>query len=523
LRNPFPAISIAPPEVYPSHRATLQINLKALKEKPIFGTGPGTFLFDYTKFRNPEVNRTVFWNVRFPVGASKVTDSFGTTGILGAGSLLLFIGTLLFSILKPRSRDSSEVFLFGTIGVGTIASISSFFFSWNTISLFLLFWLFIALGTIISRDLVKERKVLLAPQVDMPESAFIPWLSAVFSFAFVAVIIFGAGLLYFSGMRFFAELAYQDAVQEFSQGNLQRAQERIARALQLNQNQDIYWRDFAQIQLVRFRQEASRTDVPVEQIRQTITSLVGSAVDSAKMATEIEPKNVANWIVRGVIYQDLIGSVGEAENAALNLGYEKARELDPANPYIITQIGRVYLQKVVLAQQQGQTDIISENLNKAEEQFKRAIELKGDFAPAHFQLAVLAQMKGDIPGTISKLQETKLYVTNMPDLIGLSFQLGVLYYQRGEYGPAKTELEFAVSQNPDYSNARYFLGLIYDREGKKTEAIQQFEIIEKFNPDNQQVKKILDNLRVGRPALEGILQEQPPRTPVEEGKPKEVK
>jgi tetratricopeptide (TPR) repeat protein len=525
LRNPIPILSIAPSEVYPSNRATIQISLAALRERPILGTGPGTFLFDYTKFKSVAVNQTIFWNARFPVGASKIIENFGTTGILGAGTLLVFIGALLFCLLRQTARDVAERFLVGTIGLAFVSSAASLFLSWSITSLLLPFWLFAAFVAIISRRMAKEQRVVVMPKIDSPEQVFTPWFSALVSFALVIVILVGGGLLYFNGLRFFAEFAYQNALKEFSQGNFGKAQDGIVNAIRFNPNQDIYWRDSAQIQLMRLKQEIlPRADITSDQMRQTIAVLIDNAVRFAKQATDLEPKNALNWLVRGSIYQDLIGIAGDAENVALNLGYDKARELDPTNPYIITQIGRVYLQKAIFAQQQRQPEsVVSENITKAEEYFKKAIELKGDFAPAHFQLAVVAQMRGDVSGTIAKLQETKRYVTTMQDLIGLSFQLGVLYYQQEDYEQAKRELEFAVSQNQNYSNAHYFLGLIYDKEGRKEDAIRQFELIEALNPDNQEVKKILANLRGNQPALAGIVQEQPPKTPVEEGKPQEVK
>jgi len=54
------------------------------------------------------------------------------------------------------------------------------------------------------------------------------------------------------------------------------------------------------------------------------------------------------------------------------------------------------------------------------------------------------------------------------------------------------------------------MGLIYDTEGKKEEAIEQFEKIAELNPDNSLVKKILENLKNNKPALEGITPSQPP-------------
>jgi len=62
----------------------------------------------------------------------------------------------------------------------------------------------------------------------------------------------------------------------------------------------------------------------------------------------------------------------------------------------------------------------------------------------------------------------------------------------------------------NYSNARYFLGLIYDKEENKEKAIEQFTKIAELNPDNEEVKKILTNLREGKSALEGIAVNQAP-------------
>jgi len=105
-----------------------------------------------------------------------------------------------------------------------------------------------------------------------------------------------------------------------------------------------------------------------------------------------------------------------------------------------------------------------------------------------------------------------------PSDVGVAFQLGLLYYNDKQYDKAQAEFERAIGLNENYSNARYFLGLIYDQAGKKDEAISQFEKIAKLNPDNEEVKKILANLKGGKTALEGITPAQPP---IEE-KPAEV-
>ena len=54
------------------------------------------------------------------------------------------------------------------------------------------------------------------------------------------------------------------------------------------------------------------------------------------------------------------------------------------------------------------------------------------------------------------------------------------------------------------------LGLVYDKKGEKEKAIKQFEKVLELNPKNQEVEQILENLKKGLSALEGIIPSQPP-------------
>ena len=59
----------------------------------------------------------------------------------------------------------------------------------------------------------------------------------------------------------------------------------------------------------------------------------------------------------------------------------------------------------------------------------------------------------------------------------------------------------------------YYLGLAYDDQGEKSNALAQFIKLLESNPNNENVKKIIANLRAGRVALDGLAV-QPP-APVE--------
>ena len=112
---------------------------------------------------------------------------------------------------------------------------------------------------------------------------------------------------------------------------------------------------------------------------------------------------------------------------------------------------------------------------------------------------------GKIKEAIAKMEETILIA---PSDVNLVFQLGLLYFNGDQFENAKLALERAISlaieSNQEYANARYYLGLTYDKLNQKEKAIEQFEKIQTANPDNEEIKKILFNLKSGKPALEGI-------------------
>jgi len=243
-------------------------------------------------------------------------------------------------------------------------------------------------------------------------------------------------------------------------------------------------------------------------------------VNAAQKAAAAAPANIANWNVQGFVYRSLIRVPG-ADALAL-AAYEKAKGLEPASPFSWTELGRVYiLQTQNLVSQEGKETERETALAKALENLAKAIELKADYAPAHFLTAVVYEQQGKNDEAIAKLEDTKKIA---PDDTGLAFQLGTVYWQKKDLDKAQAELEHAISLNANYSNARYILGLVFDAKNNKAKALEQFSKIAELNPDNEEVKKIIANIEAGKTPLDGIqvsqppVQETPPEIQNEEGK-----
>jgi len=485
-----------PAEVLLSQRTGFQIARDSLKniKKFFLGTGPSTFIFNYSKFKPIEINQTAFWNIRFNSGASEILDKLTTIGILGILSLLSIF--FLFSIFgfKNLTRQIEERdFL---ISLAIFSSFFSLIFSQflYPVNFSLLFFFWLILGAFLSLN-QKIKVFTFSP------SSLIPAISL------VLIFLFGIGLTFLLIKNYLAEIKYLSGLKTWREGKTEKAISEISGAIDLNSGLDIYFRDISQLYLERLNEILQRRDLSPEEIQNQSQILITNAINSAVRTTEISPNNVANWDIRGFIYRNLIELVSGTENWAIK-SYEEAIKLEPQSPYIFNEIGLVFLAKAdLLSRTGGQEKEISENLNKAKDNFQKAIELKLDYPSAHFQLAMIYQREGKTKEAISKFEETKLIA---PFDSGLAFQLGLLYYNNNQFDLAKGEFERAVRIDESYSNARYFLGLIYDKEGKKDLAIEQFERIEKLNPENLEVKKILENLREGKRALEGIIPGLPP-------------
>jgi len=484
-------------EVYPTQGATLVIAWESLKESIqtiILGTGPATFSYNYSQYGNGMLN--------FLSGSSSVLEKIGNGGILGLLSfLLLLLSFVWFSFKKLITgkeivKPEQWIFNLGIASSLTALVFSLFIYSAN-VSILFLFWFLSALSVAFSSSLEKETGWFKIKK--MKEIEIVPGsLSAVFaSFAFVFLLVAGLGLLFASSQRYLAEINYSQGLVAYQTGDLDKAIVKVSNAVKFtSQKQDNYLRDLSQLYLYKINEEVQAGDIAGnEQKKQEINNLTAVAVNAAKLATETAPKNAENFIVRGFVYRSLIGLVGGADEWAIE-NYEDALKLEPNNPFTLTELGKVYL--------------VSEKTEEAKTNFNKAIALRGDYAPAHFQLALVSVKEGKIKEAIDKMVQIQAVA---PDDIGLAFQLGVLYYNDEQFAKAQANFEKAIALNNNYSNARYFLGLTFDKQGKKSLALEQFNKIAELNPDNQELKTIIANLEAGKPAIA----EAPKELPIEEG------
>ena len=495
-------------EVYLSQQANFQIDLKALKASPILGSGPGTFAYDFAKYRDKDLNKNPLWNLNFNAGASKVLTSLATTGILGFIMLITLIVFPLFYgieyLISTSSLPQEEAphpekisLILGILGILSVVSLGYFFYNSSVSSDFVYFFAIAALVALI----YKNDKV-----YSLKSSSL---LTLAVTFVFTAIFIFGLGFLMLDGQRYLAEVNYYRAIQAFRSGQKDAAIDYVKIAARNNTNLDLYFNQLALFSFSKLQDQIVESGANAQKAedKKKIEKLFSDSINAANIAIDLNNKNIDNWLTKAYVCQNLIGVVNDAVDCAIQ-SYDKALELNPTNPYFLVQQGNTYLiQANTLPKDSAQNkDAI---LLKAKEKFDQALVLKENYSLAYLQLALVARAQGDTTEKVAALENAKKYSPNDAEL---ALQIGLIYYQDKNWTKAQEEFQRALSISPNYANALYYSGLTYDKQGRNSDAIDAFAKILEANPNNENIKKILDNLRSGRAALEGLVAQPPAPT-----------
>lgn len=502
--NIFPAI---PVEVSPSFSSEVDILKGTFSEgakNVFFGSGPGTFVFNYSKFRSEAINLSIFWNNRFLSGNASFFDWIITRGIFGLGSIIFLTCLLLFSAFKifvkktPSQEDNKiNIALFSST---TGLMILTLFYSFNFV-LWFIFWFFAALiFALRGSEGFKTKAVNRTFQPGIIKKLFPRTVNQALGAA--TMVLLSVGLFFVQTKRYIADANYFKGTIALQAGNFSQAIDLVRKAVKLNPSHDLYIRDLGQLYLAKANEISGDVKI-TDQKENLVSQEIKNGIEAVENAVNIAPFNVANWNVRGFFYRNLIG-IGRAGELALD-SYKKAIELEPRSPFAYGEMGRVY---ILIGQNFAKQKLDKEKneaFSFATEYLNQAIELKPDYALAHYLMAVVYDQQGKIEEAIKKLGIAKNIAIYDA---GITFQRGLLFWRKNEYEEAKKDFEHAIKLNPDFSNARYMLGLVLDKLGSKLEALNHFKRIEELNPENQEIKKIIENLNNGLPALWGISESQ---------------
>ncbi len=508
---PLPTFNLLP-EAMPSLEASWDIGQQVMREdtkNAILGVGPSTYPYQYALYRDPILNTTPFWGTRFTQGANVFLTFMVNWGALG---MILFAAFLLMLILQGfkmmKGLDKKQEAIFWAVLIAFLYLVLSAFLYHQNYSIFFLIFVLAALLSIIT---ARNKDYETFSLVEAPQKTLL------LSLGLMIAVVFVASVLYLLGQHYVAAAYFKTGRDQVEKLGVDKGLPLIQIASDLDSRNEVYLRTISTAYLIKINNLLKQKLSPAE-LQKRFSTDISSAIASAKRATEVNRLNGDNWINLGSVYENIIPLVPGSEIHALE-AYNKAAKLEPSNPVIHFNIGRAnHLFARRLRSEGKGRGVVNKNYGKAINSLEKAIKLKNDYAPAHFLLVQIYDQQGKIKTAINKAERIKQIAS---DNVGVLFQLALLHYESGRFTSARKDFEAVIKLSPSYSNARYFLGLIYDRQKDPQKALEQFEAIQKTNPNNEEIKKIILNLKTGKKALSGIV-EDPLEIPVEQNGDGEV-
>lgn len=471
-------LNIVSVEARPSFGATMEVARETLKTAPFFGAGPNLFSRAWLVSKPEGTNQTIFWNTDFTSGVGFLPTLLVTQGLVGAFLWIAFLAAYLYAgfrfILAQRSDKVARYLVGAPFLTSLFLWLVLFVYTPGSVILVIAFgFTGLTLAALVANQAIGLRVVRF---VDNPALSFPVVLG------FVVALLSSGALLWSVGTRFVSALSFSRGIQAANSiGDLDAADTLIARAL-AHSPLDLYARARVEISLVRMNALASSANEEnAATVRSSFEALLGSALSYGKRAVSLDPKNYANWVALGRVYEAVVPlKIAGAYDAAKS-AYETAQSLNSRNPGLL--LARARLEAANGAREAARSFIA------------QAIQLKPNYTEAVFFLSQLEVQEGNIRGAIDSVSAAIFLSPQDPVL---HFQLGLLTYNQKDWRGAANAFERAISLNPDYANARYFLGLSYYQLKQRTDALTQFEALARTNPGNKEITLIVANLTAGR-------------------------
>lgn len=479
IHNVLPvSLQVTQFEVRPSWEGTLAVGKEVFAEpgSVFFGSGPNTFPRAWGLYKPLAVNTTQFWNTDFYSGVGFIPTSFVTVGILGFIAWTAVLLALLLSVwrvLFPRVPSSISL-MRGIVAAGALyLTIFHVLYipgpALSTLT-FILFGLLVAeelrAGTI--RDLI------------LPLS----WDTWAGRICTAALVVFGLVIL-FVGVQSLRALVSESLVNRAAVAyndtqDITVASRFIGQALAVKPQNDRAHRAAVELGILQLSRLAAAGDTS-EAARAELQRTLTSTIEHGLAAISIEDRNYQNWLELARLYGELAGAGVEGADKSARAAYAKVAVDNPTSP--IPALG------------EAQLDLLAKNDAAARTHLKAAIALKADLALAHYLLSQVEARAGDLAAARDEAALAVQYASQDP--LGW-YNLGAVFYARGEYGDAAGALKRAIGLENNYANALFLLGLSSYKLGEKENALLAFEAVAALNPADEALAGIVADLKAGK-------------------------
>lgn len=371
-----------------------KVAISSFRDRPVFGSGPSTFLFNFTQYKPVSINLTPLWNFRFDSAFNEFFQILSTLGLLGFLAFLLFV-VMLFKVSSKviRSEDSLT---FG-LGLSIFIFIALFILHVSSpvtmVSGILIIACLIALrkseGKIEEFTLgIKTAKIRQASGIGSEPLNNIITGDVLPIIIFIPIIILSLVGIWQTYNIVSADVYHRLGLNAISDRGL-KTYDHFRQAENLNPYIDLYRTDMAQtnflianaIAAAKAPNEASPGGSLTDQDKVNIQQFLSQSINESKAAVTISPRSAQNWEILASIYRQITGVADNALQFALD-GYGRAISMDPYNPLLRLNVGGLYYS--------------IRNYDMAIRFFDDAVNLKPDYANAYYNLSIALRDRGNL-------------------------------------------------------------------------------------------------------------------------------
>lgn len=426
-----------------NHIESIKIISDVIKQRPIIGHGPEAFSYIYSQFRNPELNNTPYWYLRFNQPSSFIIGLLLNTGLLNFIIYIIFIVFILYKANFFYKFKSDDIYISSFKAALLALIVGQLVYSANIVLLFL-FWLFLG---ILFGFLSKDKYL-----IKIDNNKF---------YIYRAILIFGFILLFcvniYTFKNWLAEIYYKQGKAGIHS---------LLRAIDLNPNKFNYQIVAAKV----YKNQALNIKVDKEDKQRLVElgGIINESIKFADKAIKTAPFSVTAYETKGIIYRDLSQFFSTGNGQAID-AFQSAVSLEPSNPVLVAELGKLYL-----AEDQAE---------KAIDNLETAIKLKENYYEAKFYLAKSHVKDQQAEKALQILEELS---QNYPS-IDVLYEKGRIYYNLKRYDEAVKAFNQVISVDPIHANALYSLALSLEQKNDKATALYYYKKVLELNPQSEDV------------------------------------
>ncbi len=402
-----------PTEISLSRGASWDIARESLKDNPIFGSGPATFYYDFSKHKSIAFNGSPLWNVRFDSASGSLFELLATVGVFGTLALIvlvLIIFSLSFLTLIKTKNKSLNPLMLGLFASFIVALILSLMFAQNNSM--------ILLNVIIGSLTIATALIIYPEKFQTICLSFRAAPKYALALSTISLTVFaGVVVLFTLGLKMY--LADMQAKQALLSASVDNKINNLNKAVSLAPYQDKYYLSLAN----NYMTKANRAVVNKKDVSD-INAKLSLSIENGKKAVELAPSSASNNESLALIYENASFYTRGALEWAENL-YNTVIKLEPTNP---TPYMRIALINMARANKETNAEEKKFYINEAVSYYDKAIAKKFDLAAAHYGKAVAYEKLDNIDSSIEEMKKVNLIAGKNIDY---RFELGRLLFNRG--------------------------------------------------------------------------------------------